>query len=64
MLPLAVFHLKTHWLWHLLCLGYSSFNIGFVLEILSFGAILSVATGNPAKFAIIYSIGNVLTLAA
>ena len=37
---------------------------GYVIEFLSFGALISVATGNPAKFAIVYSIGNVLALAA
>lgn len=64
MLPSAYLHRKTHWLWHLLCSWYPDYNQGFVLEILSFGAILSIATGNPAKFAIIYSLGNILTLAA
>lgn len=39
-------------------------DLGYVLQILSFGAILSIATGNPAKFAVIYSLGNVLALAA
>jgi hypothetical protein len=34
------------------------------MQILSFGAFLSLATGNPAKFAVIYSIGNILAFAA
>jgi hypothetical protein len=45
-------------------LGIYVCDLGYVLQILSFGAILSIATGNPAKFAIIYSLGNVLSLAA
>ena len=35
-----------------------------MIQFLSFGAFISVVTGNPAKFAIIYSFGNVLALAA
>jgi hypothetical protein len=35
-----------------------------LIQLLSFGAFLSLATGNPAKFAIIYSIGNILAFAA
>lgn len=64
MLSSAYLHWKNHWFCHLLWIRYLFLNIGFVLEVLSFGAILSVATGNPAKFAIIYSLGNILTLAA
>jgi hypothetical protein len=39
-------------------------SIGYVIQFLSFGAFISVVTGNPAKFAIIYSFGNVLALSA
>jgi hypothetical protein len=35
-----------------------------LIQILSFGAFLSLATGNPAKFAIVYSLGNILAFAA
>lgn len=52
------------WVRHLLRVGYALYYSGYVIQILSFGSILSIATGNPAKFAIIYSVGNVLTLAA
>lgn len=45
-------------------LGKRNVSLGYVLQILSFGAILSIATGNPAKFAVIYSLGNILALAA
>lgn len=39
-------------------------HAGYLIQILSFGAFLSLATGNPAKFAIVYSIGNLLAFAA
>ena len=39
-------------------------DTGYLIQILSFGAFLSLATGNPAKFAIVYSIGNLLAFAA
>jgi len=45
-------------------LGSYLYYLGYVLQFLSFGALISVATGSPAKFAIIYSLGNVLALAA
>ena len=38
--------------------------VGYLIQILSFGAFLSLATGNPAKFAIVYSLGNILAFAA
>lgn len=60
----AYLHRATHGLWHLLRPRYCLSYLGYVLQILSFGAIISIATGNPAKFAIIYSMGNVLCLAA
>ena len=34
------------------------------MQILSFGSFLSLATGSPAKFAIMYSLGNIVALAA
>lgn len=64
LLPQPQLHRKAHRLRHLLRPRYLKHHSGFVLEILSFGAILSIATGNPAKFALIYSMGNILTLAA
>ena len=64
MLSLPFLQRKNSRLCYLLCSRYEVKHVGFILEILSFGAILSVATGNPAKFAIVYSIGNILTLAA
>jgi len=45
-------------------LGKILFYQGYVIQLLSFGAFISIVTGNPAKFAIIYSFGNVLALAA
>ena len=35
---------------------------GIVIEFISFGSFILVAAGKPAKFAICYSFGNVLTL--
>jgi len=64
MLPLPFLQRKTSRLRHLLCSRYLERHSGFILEILSFGALFSIATGNPAKFAIVYSLGNILTLAA
>lgn len=52
-------HLLRAWYSH-----YLSRYVGYVIEILSFGSLLSIATGNPAKFAVIYSFGNVLALSA
>lgn len=45
--------------------GYTLYlYVGYLIQILSFGAFLSLATGNPAKFAIVYSLGNILAFAA
>lgn len=45
-------------------LGTDDGYVGYLIQILSFGAFLSLATGNPAKFAIVYSLGNILAFAA
>ena len=45
-------------------LGNISLKSGYIIQILSFGAFISLATGNPAKFALVYSFGNILALAA
>jgi hypothetical protein len=42
--------------------GIKKFTIGYLIQLLSFGAFLGVLTGSPAKFAIIYSVGNILSL--
>jgi hypothetical protein len=36
--------------------------LGYFIQFISFGAIIGVATGNPGKFALAYSIGNLLSL--
>ena len=65
MLPKVIMELKTYWFCYLLCSRFFySCILGYVIQILSFGAFLSLATGNPAKFALIYSFGNILALAA
>lgn len=35
---------------------------GYLIQLLSFGSFIGVVTGNPTKFAIIYSLGNILSL--
>lgn len=36
--------------------------VGYLIQLLSFGSFIGVVTGNPTKFAIIYSLGNILSL--
>jgi hypothetical protein len=36
--------------------------LGYFIQLLSFGAVVSALTGNPTKFALTYTIGNILSL--
>ena len=36
--------------------------VGYLIQLLSFGSFIGVVTGNPTKFVIIYSLGNILSL--
>ena len=36
--------------------------LGYAISIISLGSFLGVATGKPEKFAIMYSLGNVIAL--
>lgn len=37
--------------------------LGYLIQILSFGSFLSLATGSPAKFAVLFSFGNIISIA-
>ena len=45
-------------------IGFSvCFVLGILIELLSFGSFIGLFTGHPARFAILFSIGNITSLA-
>ncbi len=40
-----------------ICVG-----IGFIIQFLSFGSLLGLLTGKASKFAILYSLGNIVSI--
>lgn len=38
------------------------FALGTLIQILSFGSIMGVLVGSPTKFAVTYTLGNILSL--
>jgi hypothetical protein len=53
---------KIDWFCGMLHHWYFFFYQGYFIQMMSFGSFLSAVAGSPAKFAILYSFGNIVAL--
>ena len=64
MFPLLILDVEMVGIRHLCCHWYNIIYAGYLIQLMSFGSFISLAAGSPAKFAILFSFGTIISIAA